>query len=640
MRRLYNTILCLLALGVLSISTANAQTSVLTEGFENATFPPAGWTNSIITYVSGSGTQTWYRVTSGGSPSASPHSGSAMASYNIFSLNSGCRAEMVTPPLTFPSGSEVSFWMYRDNGYLGYNEGLKVYYNTSSPTYAGGVLMATINRAIDMSPVESTTGWYKYTVPIPVSGSNIYIVFEGFSAYGNNMYLDDIDVYYFCNQPATVTASSVQQNSANLSWTAVAGSVYYEYLLDQTLGTPIYKGTNTTATSVNFSGLSSGTTYYMHVRNKCVSGALSAWTTTSFTTLAGPGCQGIGSLSAVPTTSTAAKLTWAATSPTQGYQYVIDDKPIDPVSGYIATTKTNVDVFGLAPLTPYYVHVRNVCSNNYSPWATTSFITPDCSKPVNIFYTGITPTTVDLIWSLMPNVQQYEYLVDKSPTGYTNVANATITTGITAHVQSLTPDTKYYAFVRSRCFSGMDSSEWKIDSFVTAIECGVPSLAITGLGTNSPTATWDAVPTAVAYEYALTNSPADPAFGAEIYTTNVTVNLPTDDKPQYLHVRTKCNSQFTYSQWAMEQLRTTSVSSVNAGEGTIHAYPNPVKNKLNLSVGTADAIYSLSDITGRVVLSGAAQGDAVIDMTTLANGTYVLKCTVNSETAIIKIVKE
>ena len=640
MRRLYNALLSFLALGIISITTATAQTSVLTEGFESTTFVPTGWTNNLITYVSGSGTQTWYRVTSGASPTASPHSGSAMASYNIFSLNSGCRAEMATPPLTFPSGTEISLWMYRDGGYLSYNEGLKVYYNTSAPTYAGGVLLATINRATNMAPVEAANGWYKYTIPVPVSGSNIYIIFEGFSAYGNNMFIDDIDVYYFCNQPASVTASNVQKNSASLNWASVAGSVSYEYVLDQTPGNPTYKGVTTTATSANFTGLSSGTLYYMHVRNKCVSGAFSAWTTTSFTTLAGPSCQGISSLSATPVTSTVAKLSWTGTTPSVGYEYVVDDKPIDPVSGYIATSQTKIDVYGLAPLTTYYAHVRNVCTDNYSPWTTTSFMTPECSKPQSIFFTAITSHSVDLLWSLMPNVQQYEYIVDQSPTGYTNLSKAVITSGIVGNAQSLTADTKYYVFVRSRCFSGLDSSEWKIDSFVTSIECGVPNLTITGLGGNSPIASWDAVPNAIAYEYVVTNSVADPAFGTEIQATTVQLNLPTDNSNQYLHVRTKCNSQFAFSEWATEPLRVTSVSSVNGDEGIIRVYPNPVKNKLNVSAGVADASYNLSDITGRVVMKGIVHGDGTIDMTELANGTYLLKCTINSETAVIKIVKE
>jgi hypothetical protein len=118
----------LVALAISFAVQASAQT-ILTESFDNTTFPSAGWQSIATTYTGGSGQQAWYRVTSGSSPTCSPHSGAGMASYNIYSIYSGSKTELRTPALNFSGyvGQRmVSFWMYRDNGYLGYNEGVVV----------------------------------------------------------------------------------------------------------------------------------------------------------------------------------------------------------------------------------------------------------------------------------------------------------------------------------------------------------------------------------------------------------------------------------------------------------------------------------------------------------------------------------
>lgn len=82
-----------------------------------------------------------------------------------------------------------------------------------------------------------------------------------------------------CTEPATASSSNVTINSATVSWSAVSGAIGYEYKLDQTSANPTGSGTLVTTTSANVTGLSSGTTYYLHVRTKCSASSFSSWKT-------------------------------------------------------------------------------------------------------------------------------------------------------------------------------------------------------------------------------------------------------------------------------------------------------------------------------------------------------------------------
>src|SRR5690606_5522756 len=109
---------------------------------------------------------------------------------------------------------------------------------------------------------------------------------------------------------SSITVSNLSTISADLSWSAVLGSLGYEYALT-TSATPPSSGTTTSATSYNAVGINPGTTYYFHIRNKCTASSNSAWTTKSFVTLPCPS-PGVPTITNnVPGSVT---FTWAGTS--------------------------------------------------------------------------------------------------------------------------------------------------------------------------------------------------------------------------------------------------------------------------------------------------------------------------------------
>jgi len=175
--------LILLIIAIVFCLSGQAQT--LNEGFDGTTFPPAGWQNL---QVSGSG--VWNRLTIGIQPVCAPHSGAGMAYYNCYKMSAGTNAILVSPPLVF-SGSAfhiLSFWKYSDVWMENKPDSIGVYYN-SSASLTGARWLATIPR------YNAVQGWYNHTYIIPgsVSGTQ-YIIFRGYSHYGNNIFIDDVSL--------------------------------------------------------------------------------------------------------------------------------------------------------------------------------------------------------------------------------------------------------------------------------------------------------------------------------------------------------------------------------------------------------------------------------------------------------------
>ncbi len=187
-----------------------AQT-ILTESFDGTTFPPAGWTNVLVTGTTT--TALWSRATVTAHPSGiAPHSGAGMAEYRSWTYNAGHSALLSTPAtsLTAYTATKVKFWMYRDAGYATTYDSVGVYVNTTN-SLNGARWIGKVNRSYTLAPVEAAIGWYQYSFMIPstFNGATNYIMFYAYSRYGNDMYVDDIEVF----QPSNMcyVSSTTQQ---------------------------------------------------------------------------------------------------------------------------------------------------------------------------------------------------------------------------------------------------------------------------------------------------------------------------------------------------------------------------------------------------------------------------------------------
>jgi hypothetical protein len=356
-------------------------------------------------------------------------------------------------------------------------------------------------------------------------------------------------------------------------------------------------------------------------------------------------CAGTTTLNTSNITTNSANANWNTVTGSLGYEYAITSTPTPPASGTL-TSSTTASFGGLALNTTYYVHVRSKCIASFSGWQTTSFTTLNayCLPPNNILFSNITLTSAEILWSKMPTTDYYQYTVDITKNISLPTPNTITTTGFTASATGLQPATWYYVYVRSFCLNGDDSSTWKLDSFVTKGSCGEPVVSITNPG-NDPTASWPVIPEAVAYEYRVTNSMNVPAFGTEILVPTVDLHLPADGAEKFLHVRSKCNSQFSFSKWVSVPLRVhaTGISTSNTAGG-IFAYPNPAKDRMTIEIvaynGTPATII-VTDMTGKQVKTlDVTNKKTELDMHDMAPGVYLLKYNGSASNEILRITKQ
>lgn len=231
-------------------------TCPFSESFDGATFAPTYWANTQV-----SGTGLWKRVTSGTHPVCANHSGAGMTSFNCYNYTTGTEAILVTPPFNTTTGDYMlSFWMYRDNQYSNADL-VNIYYNTS-PTKTGATLLGTINRYSGASPVATGNTWNQYTYSSLPANSNLYIIFDGVSAYGNDIYLDDINIARAAPAaPGAITSNSPQSCGNSITFSqgsCPSGCTCYW----QTTAT----GTSTANSASTYTTSSTTGVYTMYVR--------------------------------------------------------------------------------------------------------------------------------------------------------------------------------------------------------------------------------------------------------------------------------------------------------------------------------------------------------------------------------------
>jgi len=198
----------------------------LTESFNNTLFPPNCWNNTS------SGGTTWKRATLGTNPTCYPRSGEGMIHYDCWNYAPGATGLLVTPKIaTNDQNMVLSFWIYRDNfgNYGDRNDRVNVYLSTTY-SISGLIPVFTVFRCSDYEPAETSEGWYQYTIELSSANlSSAYIILEGVSNYGNNIYLDDIVIIQDgatleCSPATHLIVNYTTDCKAELSWDAPASS--------------------------------------------------------------------------------------------------------------------------------------------------------------------------------------------------------------------------------------------------------------------------------------------------------------------------------------------------------------------------------------------------------------------------------
>jgi hypothetical protein len=113
-----------------------------------------------------------------------------MAKFNSYNAASGSQTRVYqTAGFAIPgtaASATLKFWMYHDTGYTTSADKVQVQVTTSTTWTSAGT---AVNR------YDGSTGWKQHTIDLSAyKGSTIQLGFLGISAYGNNVYVDDVTV--------------------------------------------------------------------------------------------------------------------------------------------------------------------------------------------------------------------------------------------------------------------------------------------------------------------------------------------------------------------------------------------------------------------------------------------------------------
>jgi uncharacterized repeat protein (TIGR01451 family) len=183
---------------------AGVETSLVSEGFESATFPPTGWGQTQVV-----GTYNWDRVTSGSSPTISPHGGTAMARWNCYSIAAGNQTRLWTPAFSLVGASSpvLDFYMSHDSGYsTAPYDRVTVQVSTDGTNWTD---LGTIDR-YDAACTTACWKLHSFDLSTYVGQAAVQIGFLGISQYGNNIFLDDVLVAYGPNLSTSYKSAPAQ----------------------------------------------------------------------------------------------------------------------------------------------------------------------------------------------------------------------------------------------------------------------------------------------------------------------------------------------------------------------------------------------------------------------------------------------
>jgi hypothetical protein len=153
-------------------------TNVIYEGFNDTIFPLPGW--RTMPPISG-----WGRYTAGTYPTCTPYEGSGMACHQFLI---GGDDRLISPPITVLSDSAqgwLRFWMMHDPGYSSVSDSIRIETSTNCTTFT----YITTFRAY-----AATQAWTEHIVYLGNFLGDYYVSFNAISGYGNNMYIDWVQI--------------------------------------------------------------------------------------------------------------------------------------------------------------------------------------------------------------------------------------------------------------------------------------------------------------------------------------------------------------------------------------------------------------------------------------------------------------
>jgi Secretion system C-terminal sorting domain len=557
------------------------------EGFEGATFPPAGWVSYRGTNSLGL-LQDW-KLTSAAATFATGLQAATVRYEAVTGITDPFEDWLVTPQVAITATNALLTFSDRQFYTTAYGTTYEVRVSTTSQTSHAS--FATVNSRTEAQ--LTTPAFTAQSINLSAYiGQSVYIAFVMIQNDGDNWYIDDVafETPPTCAAPTAGSAVVTSPTSATLTLTSTVADL--EVLIQPAGGTvpdpfaPDGTGVNVTGATYSTTTLTASTAYEFYVRSECTLGFdFSIWSGPySFNTTVAPNCATLTTPIDLATDvvlglNTAAALAW--TAPASG----------DTPSGY--NLYFGADPFALPLLNP----------------------TPFVGVAVNI--TGLNYNTTYYWQAVAVNAggeaigcSTFSFTTEASP-GYCLGGGlwptATYTPAICNGTSSNTVTTSGYAGE----YSNVNVVAGTAYQFGSSVE------------TDFITISADAGLTAA-------------AFGANPLTwtaaSSGTIRF-------YTHLTDQCGGD--------EVNRTRSVicgvvlASNTFETSSLKTYPNPIKEILNISYDKNISKIVVYNLLGQeVVVKYLNSTEAKIDLSNLTAGNYILKLTSENEVKTIKVVKE
>lgn len=338
-------------------------------------------------------------------------------------------------------------------------------------------------------------------------------------------------------------------------------------------------------------------TYYFAVRVNQPSGAPWYVSFDDFELILTPACPSPNSNTITNLTPTSADVSWNTTS--GNYEYVIDNVSTDPAGAGTAIATNTYSATGLTANTIYYVHVRSNCSGTFSPWYTFTFTTP-LVPPANDNCAGAIALTPGATFATNPLVANLTGATNSNPPA----PGCASFVGGDVWYSVVVPASGNITIETGGTFTGSDTG-----MAVYSGTCGALTLVLcdddsSANGNYSLVALTGRTPGEVLYVNTWQYNTAPSTISFEISAYDASLNTSSFDMSKFV------------------------------------AYPNPVKDVLNLNYSEEITNVQVINMLGQEVLNKkTADRNVQVNLSDLNSGTYIVKVTSNDLTHTLKVMK-
>lgn len=343
-----------------------------------------------------------------------------------------------------------------------------------------------------------------------------------------------------------------------------------------------------------------------------------------------PSCVAPTAPTATNVTISTATINWTATAtpPANGYEYFYtDDLEVMPNAatvalGTVAAGITTADLTGLLGSSVYKVYVRSLCAaDDISSWSEAGTFVTSCIN-ANL------PYTINFENAVAPAVPFCTYLQNA---GSGNNWKTTVNPGF-----GFTTTTLTYSYS-----SSSNANAWFFTNTVSLVAGTDYSVTYDfgndGYYTEKLKVAYGATSNTAAMTTELANHPTIVSGFPE---TNTVTFSPTvsGDYVIGFNAYSDADQNLLYLDNILIQ---EVLSSASFGNNSFTAYPNPVKDMLNVSFTQNISDVTVYNLLGQKVLfltMNANQGQ--VDMSNLTSGTYLVKVNAENGVKTIKVIKE